>query len=268
MRAAIGAGRERLVRQTLTESVVLAGAGGVLGVAPRRGRRCRCSRGWCRRRCRSPKRRASTLRMLGVAALVTLATGIGFGVLPALRIEPRVPTPTRCARARASGTSAGHRACARGAGHRGDRRVGRAARRVGLLVRALWRVQQIDPGFRAENVLTLRTALPGTKYGATARRQAFYDRVLGEIGAARRDERRIHQLSADGDARRHLAGDPRLEAADAKRSATAGRRIRRKRGWRASVSSRQDSSTPWASRSFAAATSATRTTSSRRGWRW
>ena len=49
---------------------------------------------------------------------------------------------------------------------------------AGLLVRALWRVQAIDPGFRAEGVLTLRTALPSPRYGAPATRRAFYDRVL------------------------------------------------------------------------------------------
>jgi predicted permease len=53
----------------------------------------------------------------------------------------------------------------------------------GLLIRALWRVQQIDPGFRAENVLTLRTALAATKYATAEHRQQFYDRVLGEIRA-------------------------------------------------------------------------------------
>jgi predicted permease len=45
----------------------------------------------------------------------------------------------------------------------------------------MWRVQEIDPGFRSTNVLTLRTTLPAPKYGETARRQQFYDRVTGDI---------------------------------------------------------------------------------------
>ncbi|MGH9665543.1 MAG: FtsX-like permease family protein, partial [Bryobacteraceae bacterium] len=62
---------------------------------------------------------------------------------------------------------------------------------AGLLLRALWRVQSVDPGFRTENVLTLRTALPMPKYDKTVRRNAFYTRVLeaarqipGATGAA------------------------------------------------------------------------------------
>jgi predicted permease len=54
---------------------------------------------------------------------------------------------------------------------------------AGLLVRALWRVQDVDPGFRSEHVLTLRTALPLPAYRTTARREAFFARVLGDIRA-------------------------------------------------------------------------------------
>ena len=45
-------------------------------------------------------------------------------------------------------------------------------------MRALWKLQATDPGFRAEGVLTLRTALPMPKYETTARRAEFYTRVL------------------------------------------------------------------------------------------
>jgi predicted permease len=54
---------------------------------------------------------------------------------------------------------------------------------AGLLLRALWRIEATDPGFRAGGVLTLRTALPTPKYDTTARRLAFYDRVLAETRA-------------------------------------------------------------------------------------
>ena len=125
----------------------------------RRSPRRPWSRGWCRTRCRSPRRPAVDLRMLAVAAVVTVVTGIAFGVLPALRATRAVDP-----------------AALREGGRAG---AGRSTERVrsilviaavtasvvllvasGLLVRALWRVQQIDPGFRADNVLTLRTALP------------------------------------------------------------------------------------------------------------
>ncbi len=53
----------------------------------------------------------------------------------------------------------------------------------GLLVRALSKVKDIDPGFRAEGVLTLRTSLPMPRYGPTARRTDFYTRVLDDVRA-------------------------------------------------------------------------------------
>jgi predicted permease len=50
------------------------------------------------------------------------------------------------------------------------------------LIRALWTIQAIDPGFRTEGVLTLRTSLPMPKFNETARREQFYTRVLSEVG--------------------------------------------------------------------------------------
>jgi len=52
----------------------------------------------------------------------------------------------------------------------------------GLLIRAVWRVQAIDPGFAPQNVLTLRTALPRPKYDSPVRRGEFYERVFA-LGA-------------------------------------------------------------------------------------
>src|SRR5262249_13914068 len=53
----------------------------------------------------------------------------------------------------------------------------------GLLLRALWQVQTVDPGFQTEGVVTVRTALPLPRYGITTRRARFYDRVLAEVRA-------------------------------------------------------------------------------------
>jgi len=54
---------------------------------------------------------------------------------------------------------------------------------AGLLIHALLRVQAVDPGFKAANVLTLRTALPNPKYQQTTAREQYYQRVLGEVHA-------------------------------------------------------------------------------------
>jgi putative ABC transport system permease protein len=53
----------------------------------------------------------------------------------------------------------------------------------GLLIRAVARIQAIDPGFRAEQVLTMKTELPLPKYDSTARRVAFYEQVLSQVRA-------------------------------------------------------------------------------------
>ena len=54
---------------------------------------------------------------------------------------------------------------------------------AGLLIRALWRVQTTDPGFRTERVIAIQTPLSLTKYAVTARRVDFCSRVLQDVRA-------------------------------------------------------------------------------------
>lgn len=180
VRAALGAGRERLVRQLVTESILLAALGGVAGVLvatmtiPMLARLVPDS---------LPIGQQPTIdgRILGFAALVVAATGLAFGLVPALRTG------------RAGGFD-GLRAGVRAGGGR-QQRLRRALVAVevaasvvllvssGLLVRAMWRLQAVDPGFRTEGVLMVRTALPFPKYATTRARAAFYDRVLTQVRA-------------------------------------------------------------------------------------
>lgn len=181
VRAAVGASVERLVRQTLTDSLVLAGAGGTLGIivaiasAPLIARLVPSS---------LPIAEVPPvdLRLLFGAGMLTLITGLVFGVLPALRT---------CRSTDGSALKEG----ARGGTSRGTDRL-RSALVVaeivasvvllvsaGLLIQALLRVQAVDPGFKSANVLTLRTTLPGPRYQLTTAREQFYQRVLGEVHA-------------------------------------------------------------------------------------
>jgi predicted permease len=181
VRTAMGAGRERLIRQLMTESLILAALGGALGVAlavsvvPMIARLVPNA-------LPIAEVPGVDLRMLGFAALLTGLTGVGFGVVPALKA---------CSETDTSGLREGARAGS-------DRRTERLRSALvvaevtasvalliasGLLLRALWRLQRVDPGFRSESVLTMRTALPLPKYEPTQKRVQFYGRVLADVRA-------------------------------------------------------------------------------------
>jgi len=180
VRTALGAGRERLTRQMITESILLASAGGILGVAFGIAATPLAAR-LVPNALPIAELPGTNLRMLAFAAVVTIATGIAFGMLPALRAGRVDPT------ALAEGARTG-------SGRRTERIrsmlvvveiTGSVVLLVGtgLLIRALWNVQRTDPGFDPRGVLTLRTELPLPKYDAVARRSAFFREVLSQVAA-------------------------------------------------------------------------------------
>ena len=177
IRVSLGANRRNLLRQLLTESTLLglAGGAGAIGVAaatlPLLSRLVPHG---------LPIQEVPPLdvRMLLLALGLTVLTVMAFGVAPAIRV---------CRNAGFSGLREGVRTG--GVGHHRSRSALVVAEVVvsvvllilsGLLIRALWKVQATDPGFRTQGILTLRTALPLPKYEKTSVREQFYTKVLTE----------------------------------------------------------------------------------------
>ena len=179
VRTAMGAGRERLIRQLATESVVISVLGGALGlllataVVPLL---------WSLVPTFLPTTATPSIdwRVVTFAALLTFVTALTFSLVPMIRAGA---PDTR-------GLREGPRAIGGDTQRlRGALVIAEVAASVmllvvtGLLLRALFTVQARDPGFRAEGVLTVRTDLQSDRYAVTSRRADFYNRVLEQIRA-------------------------------------------------------------------------------------
>lgn len=192
VRAALGAGRMRLARQMLTESLVLATVGGVLGVAiAELGRRALLllAPG------NLPRLAEVTLdtRVLGFALLLTLVTGIVFAVVPALQGSTY---ELQHSLRKSSRISAGTRSIVA----RNLFVVSQLALSLmllvgaGLMIRTFARLTSVDPGFQPGQALTMTLALPSSRYGA----EDEADRLLSTVT---REIERLPQVQAVGTTR-------------------------------------------------------------------
>jgi putative ABC transport system permease protein len=122
---------------------------------------------------------ALDLRVIALATLFTTLTALGFGLFPAIRAGRRTTFDALREGARA------------GSGAKQRLRAVLVTVEVavsvvlliasGLLIRAVWQVQAVDPGFTSENVLALNMALPRPKYDRPSHRVQFYDGVLARV---------------------------------------------------------------------------------------
>jgi putative ABC transport system permease protein len=182
LRLSLGAGRGRLVRQALTESLVLSGLGGVAGAAV----------GWWGTRALVALQPAGMLpveslpvdwRVLGYLAAITMASGLLFGIAPALWGRHRSPAEVLKDGGRAGGTG------------RALRRWGHAlvvaevaiavllTVGAGLLVRSYAALVQVDPGFETSGQLAVELNAGGARYD-TPEKQATFWRRFAEAARA------------------------------------------------------------------------------------
>jgi predicted permease len=187
VRAALGAGRARLLRQLLTESTLLSIIGGALGVlfawVALRGIRTETA-------FQLPRSAEIHLDLgvLGFALALSVLTGIVFGLAPALSAFRRnlvAALQGNVASASAGGRFRRHFA----AGPRGLLVAGQVALSLvllvsaGLLLQSLARLYDVDPGFRPDHVLTMSVSLSPTQYDTDAKRAGFYTQLVDRIEA-------------------------------------------------------------------------------------
>jgi putative ABC transport system permease protein len=197
IRAAIGARRARLVRQLLTESVLVALAGGALGLlCAYLGVQALLAANPAILPQLSESAAMATIPRLGEVAIngwvmafnlaLKLLTGILFGLAPALQFSR--PDVHHALKEGAAVSAKGFRFGLR----RGTQSllvVGEVALALallvgaGLLIRSLWRLQQVEPGFRPDRLLTLLLEFPDFRYRNDAQVMSFATQLSERLAA-------------------------------------------------------------------------------------
>ncbi len=179
IRTAMGAGRGRIIRQLLTESLLLSLLGGTLGLLLAR---------WGTDLLLKlappnlPRLNNVSLdaRVLAFTAAVTLLTGLIFGLIPAWQATKSNLNETLKEAGRGS--------------TEGGRQVLRSGLVVlevasalvllvgaGLMIKSFWRLQQVNPGFNPDNALAATVSLPKQKYSEEPQQVAFFQQLLEKV---------------------------------------------------------------------------------------
>lgn len=178
IRMALGAGRFRIIRQLLAEALLLALIAGGLGLLVAM---------WTVKALKTmnpailPRLNELSIdgSVLAFGLLISLATGVLFGLFPALRASRPDLNETLKEGARGSGAAGGHRV-------RGALVIVEVGLSValliggGLLLRSFWKLQDVKPGFEPDHLLTMRISLPPSRYRGGQAAWSFYSRLLQE----------------------------------------------------------------------------------------
>jgi putative ABC transport system permease protein len=181
VRLALGAGRGRIIRQLLTESVLLSATGGVIGLLLALwGGSLLTVQG-------SGLPRVDEIsidgRVLTFTLALSLITGIVFGLAPALQASK--PDLNESLKETGRTTDGGQRHRLRGL-----LVVSEIALSLmllvgaGLMLKSFQQLQDVDPGFNPEKVLTAEISLPRSKYAKEYQMADFYERLLERIGSS------------------------------------------------------------------------------------
>ena len=217
IRTALGAGRWRIIRQLLTESILISLAGGALGVfiawwgtnllialKPENLPRL--------------KETNVDLRVFGFTLGVSILTGLIFGLLPAL---------TASRTAAGEGLKEGGRTATTGRAQQRVRSAFVAAELAvalvlligaGLLVKTFWKLRNVEPGFRPDHLVTMRVELPETRYQEVETQTRFRTQALANINSLPGvQSAMISELPLSGDSLDHdflIEGRPPIAPGD------------------------------------------------------
>ena len=182
IRIALGAARARIVRQLLSESILLSVVGGLLGLL---------LAGWGSQllvqlspdSLPNPGAIGIDGWALGFTLLVSFGAGIVAGIAPAFQFSAADTSETlKQGTGRTGGSSAKQRT-------RKALVISEVALSLilligaGLMIRSFWKLQQVDPGFNTGNTLTMSVGLSPIKYSDARQQAAFLDRVLEQVSA-------------------------------------------------------------------------------------
>jgi predicted permease len=180
IRAALGAGRWRLMRQMFTESLMLALAGGALAFLLAIG----ATKALVALSAGIPRVEEIAIdwRVLGFTFAISLLTSLIFGILPALQIsKPKLNESLKEGGHGSSGVSQ--------PGLRSLLVISEVALSLvllvgaGLMIKSFRHLRAVDPGFDQERVLSMRLSLPAAGYQQPAQTAAFYQHLIRSLAS-------------------------------------------------------------------------------------